>query len=121
MARYEARKRSLPTRSSGAIGTNVTAVTQNSAGSTLQLNGASTFTGTTSILSGNLVQGNATALGSGNTTSILLGDTTGSSNATFSLGASGSTLARNVGLALLGALVLLVLVGRFFDRRSRYR
>jgi autotransporter-associated beta strand protein len=63
-------------------------------GGTLNINGATTTTGTTTVLAGTLGIGNSNALGTGNTSSIILGDTTGNSAVTFS--ANGVNFSRNI-------------------------
>ena len=61
---------------SGALGANVTGVTQNSATSTLTLSGAnSSFTGPITLTAGTLKLGSATALGTGGALSIAAGTT----------------------------------------------
>lgn len=71
---------------SGVIGdgSGTTGIVQNSASSQLTLSGANTFTGGVAVRSGTvLVTSNAAALGAG---AVLLGDTSGSADATLALG-----------------------------------
>ncbi len=77
---------------SGAIGSNVTTVTQNSATSILELSSANSFTGGARVFAGTLILSNAAAAGS---SQILLGDTSGST-ATSLLTRGTLTIANNI-------------------------
>ncbi len=78
---------------SGIIGTNITGVVQDSATSQLVLSGANLFSTGVTIKKGTLVAGNnAAALGTG---TVLLGDTSGSNDATLSI-ANGLTYANSI-------------------------
>ena len=77
---------------SGAIGSNVSTVTQNSANTPLELSGANTFTGSAQVFSGSLILGHATAASN---SQILLGNTSGTANASL-LVRGGINIANNI-------------------------